>query len=86
MRYCAIEAKLTGEKVWSKAQAIKRDIKADLYGGIWSRLCPGNRLPSGKTVKEIFTQWWHCHYNVHSNTPGLLRLVGDSKGCPKGRF
>ena len=55
------EGKLTGEKVWNKAQAIKRDIKADLYAGIWSRLCPGNRLPSGKTVKEMFTQWWHCH-------------------------
>ena len=72
------EAKLTGEKVWSKAQAIKRDIKADLYAGIWSRLCPGNRLPSGKTVKDIFTQWWHCHYNVHSKKMKLTDINASS--------
>ena len=68
------EGKLTGEKVWNKAQAIKRDIKADLYAGIWSRLCPGNRLPSGKTLKEMFTQWWHCHYNVHSKKMKLNEI------------
>ena len=72
------EVKLTGEKVWNKAQVIKRDMKADLYAGIWSRLCPGNRLPSGKTVKDIFTQWWHCHYNVHSKKMKLTDINASS--------
>ena len=48
------DTELTGERIWAKGQSVKRDLKGDLYAGIWNKVCPGNKLPSGKSAKEMF--------------------------------
>ena len=64
--FASKDTELTGEKIWNKAQGIKREIKGELYAGIWNRLCPGNNLPSGRTAKDMFALWWQCHYSIHA--------------------
>lgn len=57
---------LSGERIWAKAQGVKRDVKGDLYAGLWNKICPGNQMPSGKSLKDVFAVWWNYHYHVHN--------------------
>ena len=69
------DTELTGERIWAKAQSVKRDLKGDLYAGIWNKVCPGNKLPSGKSAKEMFGVWWNCHHAVHTKNMTLPQVA-----------